>query len=83
MRWKTKLDEYNFDIKYKEGKLNTNADALSRIRGTCKLIDTYEDIFKNNNNIVHCISEDKALSKGFAMQIDERFKSKSMSLNNP
>jgi len=26
MKWKIKLDEYNFDIKYKEGKLNTNGD---------------------------------------------------------
>ncbi|KAG7197403.1 hypothetical protein KM043_007915 [Ampulex compressa] len=30
MRWKLKLAEYNYKIKYKPGRLNTNADALSR-----------------------------------------------------
>ena len=46
MRWKIKLDEFNFEIKYKQGKLNTNADALSRIRNQYEIIDTIEDIFK-------------------------------------
>lgn len=30
-RWRLKLEEFNYDIIYKKGKLNTNADALSRI----------------------------------------------------
>jgi hypothetical protein len=30
-RWRLKLAEYNFEIQYKKGKLNTNADELSRI----------------------------------------------------
>lgn len=30
-RWRLKLSEYNFTIIYKQGKFNTNADALSRI----------------------------------------------------
>lgn len=30
-RWKLKLSEYNFTTVYKQGKKNTNADALSRI----------------------------------------------------
>lgn len=29
-RWKIKLSEYDYDIVYKPGKLNANADALSR-----------------------------------------------------
>jgi len=30
MRWKLKLAEYEYEIKYKPGKKNKNADALSR-----------------------------------------------------
>lgn len=30
VRWRLKLEEYNYKILYKEGKQNTNADALSR-----------------------------------------------------
>lgn len=31
VRWRLKLEEYDYEIVYKRGKLNTNADALSRI----------------------------------------------------
>jgi hypothetical protein len=31
MRWRIKLEEYDYKIVYKKGALNTNADALSRI----------------------------------------------------
>lgn len=31
-RWRLRLQEYDFEIKYKNGKQNTNADALSRIK---------------------------------------------------
>lgn len=30
-RWRLKLSEYDFSVIYKQGKFNTNADALSRI----------------------------------------------------
>lgn len=30
-RWRLKLSEYDFEVIYKKGKLNTNADALSRV----------------------------------------------------
>lgn len=32
IRWRLKLEEYDYDIIYKKGRLNTNADALSRIQ---------------------------------------------------
>lgn len=32
VRWRLKLEEYDYEIVYKKGKLNTNADALSRIQ---------------------------------------------------
>lgn len=31
LRWRIKLEEFDYEIIYKKGKLNTNADALSRI----------------------------------------------------
>jgi hypothetical protein len=33
LRWRIKLEEYDYEIVYKQGALNTNADALSRISG--------------------------------------------------
>ena len=43
-RWKLKLAEYDFDVTYKAGKTNINADALSR-----NPIDI-ENINVNDNN---------------------------------
>ena len=37
IRWRIKLDEYDFEIKYKKGKENSVADALSRLE-----INTHE-----------------------------------------
>ena len=31
-RWVMKLQQYNFEIFHRSGKLNTNADALSRLK---------------------------------------------------
>ena len=76
MRWKLKLDEFNYHVEYKKGQLNSNADALSRIKPKFQIIETTKDIFENNNNIVHCISADKKLGKDFALQINNKFKSK-------
>jgi hypothetical protein len=33
LRWRIKLEEYDYEIVYKKGALNTNADALSKISG--------------------------------------------------
>jgi hypothetical protein len=29
LRWRLKLEEYEYEVKYKKGSSNTNADALS------------------------------------------------------
>jgi len=34
LRWRLQLEEYDYDIVYKPGTRNTNADALSRINVT-------------------------------------------------
>jgi hypothetical protein len=39
-RWKIMLSEYDFDIQYRKGSTNANADALSRINDST-LDDTY------------------------------------------
>jgi hypothetical protein len=36
VRWRIKLEEYDYEIIYKKGAINTNADALSRINMTVK-----------------------------------------------
>lgn len=43
MRWRLKLEEYDYEIIYKAGKTNVNADALSRIQiELCKQKDSIE-----------------------------------------
>lgn len=32
LRWRLKLEEYDYEIQYKKGRLNTNADCLSRLQ---------------------------------------------------
>lgn len=32
VRWRLRLEEFDYEVIYKKGKLNTNADALSRIK---------------------------------------------------
>lgn len=46
-RWRLKLEEYDYEIVYKPGKINCNADALSRIR----LNHIKESILFNNKVI--------------------------------
>ena len=38
-RWKLSLSEYSFDVKYKPGKDNVNADVLSRVNEVCAIED--------------------------------------------
>lgn len=53
IRWRLKLEEYDYEIIYKKGKLNTNADALSRIKLDNLSVNEHVDI---NTNSVDNIS---------------------------
>ena len=44
LKWRIKLEEFDFEIIYKSGKMNTNADALSRMPTTINLIETNESV---------------------------------------
>lgn len=59
-RWKIKLEEYDYEVIYKKGKYNTNADALSRIQINAldeeePMPGTSEDKNPNNANISESI----------------------------
>lgn len=82
VRWKIRLDEYDFDVTYKPGTLNSNADALSRIRKPFEIKYTNEDIFKTSKNIVHCVSKDLKFGKGFAQQVNERYNNRELFLKS-
>lgn len=45
-RWRLKLEEYEYEIVYKPGVLNSNADALSRIRR----VETRQSSKQNSSN---------------------------------
>ena len=42
LRWRLLLEEYQYEVEYKAGKRNTNADALSRDPNLCALITSDE-----------------------------------------
>ena len=45
MRWRLRLAEYNFQIKYKTGTTNVHADALSRLRTNAETVqDDWDEI---------------------------------------
>jgi hypothetical protein len=54
VRWALRLAEYGFEIKYKKGEWNTNADALSRLPSDANMNDTERivlNVFKDSRNI--------------------------------
>lgn len=53
-RWRLRLAEYDFDVQYKKGKINTNADALSRIQvlhhNTTPTVDQPQETSQNDQD---------------------------------
>jgi hypothetical protein len=43
LRWRLKLEEYEYEVVHKKGSNNTNADALSRIHVTECYTDSHDD----------------------------------------
>ncbi|CDF36419.1 unnamed protein product [Chondrus crispus] len=43
IRWRLRLSEFDFEIKYKKGKANNQADALSRLRTAGETVDEIDD----------------------------------------
>jgi hypothetical protein len=50
LRWRIKLEEYDYEIVYKRGSLNTNADALSKMNTLVREEDENETEDKGNEN---------------------------------
>lgn len=60
LRWRIKLEEYDYNIIYKKGKLNTNADALSRIElHTKEASSIFEYIEQFNEELAAGTSQDQ------------------------
>ncbi|CDF38512.1 unnamed protein product [Chondrus crispus] len=43
IRWRLRLSKFDFEIKYKKGKANSQADALSRLRTAGETVDEIDD----------------------------------------
>lgn len=54
-RWRLRLEEYDFEIYYKKGAQNTNADALSRIKINCIDETSQAILVKYNGNVTRKI----------------------------
>ncbi|KAL4153828.1 hypothetical protein QTP88_001661 [Uroleucon formosanum] len=50
IRWRLKLEEYEYEIHYKPGANNTNADALSRIRTVTTRSKTKSELLRLENS---------------------------------
>lgn len=52
VRWRLKLEEYDYEIRFKPGRVNSNVDCLSRIRNGINTIsnskDSYEDYIESH-----------------------------------
>ncbi|CAK1577892.1 unnamed protein product [Parnassius mnemosyne] len=61
-RWRLRLSEYDFTVIYKKGKINTNADALSRIEIHNEDIKMLMNEIGELNSLIGNPSEDLVLS---------------------
>lgn len=63
-RWRLRLMEYDYTTKYKDGKQNTNADALSRIRvNALDGLDVLDDTSSNESMKVQLDTREQNLQR--------------------
>lgn len=66
-RWRLKLEEYNYKIEHKPGKINKNADALSRIK-----INHFQECVKFQQKIpLFANNEDETTEEDEPNKVDE------------
>lgn len=74
-RWRLELGEYDFEIVYKKGKQNTNADALSRIKINMiddeKSLSSADESFKAAVIDISDAEEDSAESEIISLDSDD------------
>ena len=61
--WRYKLSEFNFEIKYREGELNANADFLSRNEFIPFEMECFMTIIKDKNEFLNYQSDDPDYEK--------------------
>jgi len=76
LRWRSKLAEYEYDVVYKAGKTNVNADALSRNpvnfeEADCNIIKRNKPLIPNDLKDAEIIS--KMLEESDEDEEDENF----------
>ncbi|KAG5867895.1 hypothetical protein JTB14_021176 [Gonioctena quinquepunctata] len=60
VRWRLKLEEFDYEVVYKKGKANTNADALSRVEINTKEAFSLNKFMNNFNEKLSKPEEDDA-----------------------
>lgn len=72
-----KLQEFNYEAEYEKGKLNSNADVLSRVKmDNFEIKFIQEDLIKYPKPIAHWVSADRSISKGLPTQKDRNYQTK-------
>jgi transposase InsO family protein len=69
VRWRLRLEEFDYDIIYKNGKLNTNADALSRVEIHAK--EESKNIFDYMENFNQQFQSRPDETESLQVQVDE------------
>ncbi|XP_048515544.1 uncharacterized protein LOC125502056 [Athalia rosae] len=88
-RWKVHLMDYQFNIQYKPGRINANADALSRnpvvdetFARVLQITEEIGDLFSAPTDyaLAHCVSEDFKMGAGIAKKFAETFQNRELLL---